>query len=83
MHNLPRADTALKRYANGAAFYSIAEMADPAGDGRVSCKFTCHQIKDVGLGPHSSFSGHYVIENDRIIYVPVSQYAGHAGCKRR
>ncbi|MCB9067392.1 MAG: T9SS type A sorting domain-containing protein [Calditrichae bacterium] len=63
-------------HANGAAFYSIAEMAaDPLAMDGVSCT-TCHQIKDVGLGTDSSFSGHYVIENDRIIYGPYHNMLG-------
>ena len=56
--------------ADGADYYSIAEMEQsPLALDGVSCT-VCHQIKDVNLGTPESFSGHYVIENDRLIYGP-------------
>ncbi len=56
--------------ADGADYYSISEMEQSALalDG-VSCT-VCHQIKDINLGKPESFSGHYTIENDRLIYGP-------------
>ena len=55
---------------NGQQYYSLAEMQSDvlALDG-VSCT-SCHQIKDTNLGTPESFSGHYIIENDRTIYGP-------------
>ncbi len=54
----------------GAAGYTLAEMqSEPLAKDGVSCT-ACHQIKDVNLGTEASFSGKYVIENDRIIYGP-------------
>lgn len=54
----------------GSSGYTIAEMeSDPLGLDGVSCT-SCHQIKSDNLGTSSSFSGHYIIENDRIIYGP-------------
>ncbi len=55
---------------NGSSAYTIAEMeADPLALDGVSCT-GCHQIKADNLGTSASFSGHYIIENDRIIYGP-------------
>lgn len=55
---------------NGQQYYSLLEMQnDPLALDGVSCT-SCHQIKDIGLGSDSSFSGNYVIENDRLIYGP-------------
>jgi len=55
---------------NGAAAYSLQQaQADPLARDGVSCT-ACHQIKNVNLGAQESFSGKYVIENDRIIYGP-------------
>ncbi len=55
---------------NGQEYYSLAEMQNDvlALDG-VSCT-ACHQIKPDNLGTPESWSGHYIIENDRIIYGP-------------
>ncbi len=55
---------------NGASAYSFSEMKEDtlAMDG-VSCT-VCHQIKADNLGRSESYSGHYHIENDRIIYGP-------------
>ncbi len=55
---------------NGQQYYSLQEMQNDllALDG-VSCT-SCHQIKDVNLGTPASFSGNYVIQNDRLIYGP-------------
>ncbi len=54
----------------GADYYSFEELNqdDLARDG-VSCT-ACHQIKPDNLGNVESYSGHYIIENDRIIYGP-------------
>jgi len=50
--------------------YTISEMLlDPLALDGVSCA-VCHQIKDQNLGEGSSFSGHFIIENDRLIYGP-------------
>ncbi len=55
---------------NGASAYTFAEMlADPLAMDGVSCT-ACHQIKSDNLGQSSSFSGHYIIQNDRLIYGP-------------
>ena len=54
----------------GREYYSMQEMnVDPLAMDGVSCT-ACHQIKDVNLGKPESFSGHYVIENDHLIYGP-------------
>lgn len=55
---------------NGQNNYSINEMKQDAiaNDG-VSCT-ACHQIKPDNFGSQNSYSGHYVIENDSIIYGP-------------
>jgi hypothetical protein len=55
---------------NGAANYSIAQMKvdDIANDG-VSCT-VCHQIKPDNFGMVNSYSGHYEINLDSIIYGP-------------
>ena len=56
--------------ADGADYYTIAEMEQsPLALDGVSCT-VCHQIKNVNLGTPESFSGHYIIENDRVIYGP-------------
>lgn len=58
--------------ADGASGYTIAQMnADPLAMDGVSCT-SCHQIKPDNLGQDASFSGHYIIENDRLIYGPFS-----------
>ncbi|WP_457566614.1 FlgD immunoglobulin-like domain containing protein [Caldithrix abyssi] len=55
---------------NGASGYTFAEMKlDSLALDGVSCTL-CHQIKSDNLGLSESFSGHYLIENDRIIYGP-------------
>ncbi|RMF56785.1 MAG: T9SS C-terminal target domain-containing protein [Calditrichaeota bacterium] len=57
-------------HADGQPFYSLQEVQnDPLALDGVSCT-VCHQIKDVNLGTPGSFSGHYIIENDRLIYGP-------------
>ncbi len=55
---------------DGATSYSLAEaLASPlAGDG-VSCTL-CHQIQPTNLGTFDSFSGNYLITDDRIIFGP-------------
>ncbi|MFQ5585110.1 MAG: hypothetical protein ACE5GL_11800, partial [Calditrichia bacterium] len=58
---------------NGAPYYTLQEMqTDTLALDGVSCT-SCHQIQDVNLGDPSSFSGHYVIENIRLIYGPYPQ----------
>ncbi|MBT8382466.1 MAG: T9SS type A sorting domain-containing protein [Ignavibacteriaceae bacterium] len=55
---------------NGAQYYSLQEMQnDPLALDGVSCT-ACHQIKADNLGTGGSFSGNYIIENDRLIYGP-------------
>lgn len=55
---------------NGQTNYSISQMKqDPIANDGVSCT-ACHQIKPDNFGSHNSYSGHYVIENDSIIYGP-------------
>lgn len=55
---------------NGQQNYSISQMKqDPIANDGVSCT-ACHQIKPDNFGLQSSYSGHYVIENDSIIYGP-------------
>ncbi len=55
---------------NGAQYYSLQEMQnDPLAMDGVSCT-ACHQIKADNLGTGGSFSGNYIIENDRLIYGP-------------
>lgn len=54
----------------GSSSYTMAEMnADPLAMDGVSCT-ACHQIKADNLGKPESYSGHYLIQNDRIIYGP-------------
>ncbi len=56
--------------ANGATAYSFSEMkTDTLSMDGVSCT-ACHQIKADNLGTSESYSGHYHIDNDRIIYGP-------------
>jgi hypothetical protein len=54
----------------GTQYYSLEEMQNDALalDG-VSCT-ACHQIKPDNLGRHESWSGQYIIENERTIYGP-------------
>ncbi len=55
---------------NGAPGYTLQEaQTDPLSRDGVSCTL-CHQIKNVNLGSNETFSGHYPVENDRIIYGP-------------
>ena len=55
---------------NGAPYYTLEEMQnDPLALDGVSCT-SCHQIKEDNLGTGESFSGNYIIENDRLIYGP-------------
>jgi hypothetical protein len=55
---------------NGAQNYSLQEaQGDPLARDGVSCTL-CHQINDSNLGTPESFSGHYIIQNDRLIYGP-------------
>ena len=55
---------------NGATNYSMAEMkADPIANDGVSCA-VCHQIKPDNFGMVTSYSGHYQIDPDSIIYGP-------------
>lgn len=54
----------------GQDSYSMQQMNnDPLAMDGVSCT-ACHQIKDINLGAPESFSGHYIIENDHLIYGP-------------
>lgn len=56
--------------ANGAPFYTLAEMQmDTLALDGVSCT-ACHQIKNTNFGADSSFSGNYIIRNERLIYGP-------------
>jgi hypothetical protein len=55
---------------DGENSYSLQEMqSDPLAMDGVSCT-ACHQIKADNLGTGESFSGNYIIENDRLIYGP-------------
>mgnify|MGYP001352926234 FL=1 len=55
---------------NGQNNYSINEMKqDPIANDGVSCT-ACHQIKPDNFSSQNSYSGHYVIQNDSIIYGP-------------
>ncbi len=55
---------------NGQTNYSMAELKlDPIANDGVSCT-ACHQIKSTNFGNPNSYSGHYIIENDSIIYGP-------------
>ncbi len=55
---------------NGQTNYSMAEMkADPIANDGVSCA-VCHQIKPDNFGMVTSYSGHYQIDPDSIIYGP-------------
>ena len=55
---------------NGATNYSMAQMkADPIANDGVSCT-VCHQIKPDNFGMQTSYSGHYEINPDSIIYGP-------------
>jgi hypothetical protein len=55
---------------NGQTTYSMAQMkADPIANDGVSCA-VCHQIKPDNFGMVNSYSGHYKIDPDSIIYGP-------------
>ncbi|HEX9251297.1 MAG TPA: T9SS type A sorting domain-containing protein [Ignavibacteriaceae bacterium] len=55
---------------NGQSNYSMAQMkADPIANDGVSCT-VCHQIKPDNFGTAASYSGHYQIDPDSIIYGP-------------
>ena len=57
-------------FFNGATDYSIAQMkADPIANDGVSCA-VCHQIKPDNFGMVTSYSGHFQIDPDSIIYGP-------------
>mgnify|MGYP002640175625 CR=1 FL=1 len=54
----------------GREGYTISEMLiDPLAMDGVSCA-ACHQIQDQNLGEGDSFSGHYTITDERLIYGP-------------
>jgi hypothetical protein len=58
---------------HGADYYSLQEMqSDQLAMDGVSCT-ACHQIKADNLGTGDSFSGNYIIENDRLIYGPFDE----------
>ncbi|BDQ02960.1 T9SS type A sorting domain-containing protein [Ignavibacterium sp.] len=57
-------------FYNGQTTYSMNQLKqDPIANDGVSCT-ACHQIKPDNFGSQNSYSGHYVIENDSIIYGP-------------
>ncbi|NNL21123.1 MAG: T9SS type A sorting domain-containing protein [Ignavibacteriaceae bacterium] len=57
-------------FFNGDTTYSMAQMkSDPVANDGVSCT-ACHQIKENNFGTQQSYSGHYLIEADSIIYGP-------------
>jgi len=57
-------------FYNGQNSYSMAQLkSDPIANDGVSCT-VCHQIKENNFGTQNSYSGHYVIENDSVIYGP-------------
>ena len=57
-------------FFNGATNYSMAQMkTDPIANDGVSCT-VCHQIKPDNFGSALSYSGHYEINLDSIIYGP-------------
>ncbi len=57
-------------FFNGDTTYSMAQLKqDPLANDGVSCT-ACHQIKPENFGEVSSYSGHYIIEADSIIYGP-------------
>ncbi len=56
--------------ASGKPGYSMAELErDPLANDGVSCT-VCHQITPDGLGTPASYSGHYTIGTDRLVYGP-------------
>lgn len=57
-------------FYNGQTSYTIDDLRqDPLANDGVSCT-ACHQIKENNFGSDSSYSGHYIIENDHVIYGP-------------
>ncbi|WP_348341877.1 T9SS type A sorting domain-containing protein [Ignavibacterium sp.] len=57
-------------FYNGQTTYSMNQLKqDPIANDGVSCT-ACHQIKPDNFGSYNSYSGHYIIENDSIIYGP-------------
>ncbi len=55
---------------DGQSDFTIAQMLEnPLSMDGVSCA-ACHQIQDQNLGESESFSGHFSIGDDRIIYGP-------------
>ncbi|GAB4288116.1 MAG: hypothetical protein Kow0098_05430 [Ignavibacteriaceae bacterium] len=55
---------------NGASSYSMDELKqDPLANDGVSCT-VCHQINPSNFGDPSSYSGGYIITDERIIYGP-------------
>ena len=55
---------------NGDSTYSMAQLkADPLANDGVSCT-VCHQIKPDNFGSQQSYSGHYIIEADSLLYGP-------------
>lgn len=62
----------------GQQYYSFQTgLTDPLSMEGVSCT-VCHQIKDVNLGTGASFSGHFTIGNDHVIYGPYQNPNGNA-----
>jgi hypothetical protein len=56
--------------SDGSDVYSLDILdEDPKGIDGVSCTL-CHQIDAEGFGEEDSFSGHFIIQNDRIIFGP-------------
>lgn len=54
----------------GQANYSMAELkSDPIANDGVSCT-VCHQINPDNFGKPESYSGHYIINTDSLIYGP-------------
>lgn len=57
-------------FYNGQTSYTMDDLRqDPLANDGVSCT-ACHQIKENNFGSDSSYSGHYIIENDHVIYGP-------------
>ena len=57
---------------DGQSDYTISEMLEnPLGMDGGSCA-VCHQIQDQDLGQGESFSGHFTIDDSRLIYGPFS-----------
>jgi hypothetical protein len=57
-------------FFNGDTSYSMAQLKqDPLANDGVSCT-ACHQVKPDNFGAQQSYSGHYLIGADSIIYGP-------------